>query len=193
MNTRMSWQTIIALFITISWVTPQSKKSLSASESGINTPLSEQDFRTVPGSARPWVYWWWLKGNVTKESITRELEEMKKQGIGGVLLFDPRGYHDDYYTGNIPVPLEIKLKFMSPGWREMIRHSVKEAARLGLKMSINLANTGGALRGPWDMEADGPKRLIWTAISLIRINLSSPELMICITEPSRSSPTQKCR
>ncbi len=24
----------------------------------------EQGFRTVPDTAKPWVYWWWLNGNV---------------------------------------------------------------------------------------------------------------------------------
>jgi len=55
---------------------------------------------------------------------------------------------------------------MSPGWREMVKFAMTEANRLGLKMSINLANTGGSLRGPWDMKNDGPKQLIWTASSV---------------------------
>lgn len=128
--------------------------------------LSEKDFFTVPGSDRLWVYYWWLKGNVTKESITQDLEEMKRKGIGGFLLFDSRGYWDDYINGIIPVPLKVKMEFMSPEWREMVRYTMQEASRLGLEMSINLANTGGSLRGPWDMGEDGPKKLIWTSASV---------------------------
>jgi len=129
--------------------------------------LSEKEFQTVPATGKPWVYYWWLKGNVTKELITRDLEEMHKKGIGGFLLFDSRGYWDSYdgRTGHIPVPLNIKHEFMSPGWREMVKHTMHEANRLGLKMSMNIANTGGSLRGPWDMKEDGPKQLIWTASS----------------------------
>ncbi|MBL7965834.1 MAG: hypothetical protein JNK09_02480 [Prolixibacteraceae bacterium] len=129
--------------------------------------VSETDFRSVPAADKPWVYYWWLKGNVNKELITRDLEEMQKKGIGGFLLFDSRGYWDDYYgkTGHIPVPLNIKYEFMSAGWREMVKYTMHEANRLGLKMSINIANTGGSLRGPWNMKEDGPKQLIWTASS----------------------------
>src|SRR5512137_1708335 len=69
-----------------------------------------KDFASPPTSARPWCYWWWLKGAASKEGITRDFEEMRKQGIGGALLFDageagpeaPRGPH-----------------FMSPAWREL--------------------------------------------------------------------------
>ncbi len=124
--------------------------------------LSASDFLEVPDSSRPWVYYWWLKGNVSKELITRDLEEMKHKGVGGILLIDSRGYHDGFQDGLVPVPLEIKHEFMSPGWREMVRHTLEEAHRLGLKVSINLANTGGSLRGPWDMKDQGPKQLIWT-------------------------------
>ncbi len=130
--------------------------------------ISEDDFRTVPDSVKPWVYYWWLKGNVTKEQITRDLDEMKAKGIGGFLLFDSRGYWDSYdgHTGHIPVPLNIKYEFMSSGWREMVKYTMKEANRLGLKMSVNIANTGGSLRGPWNMKEDGPKQLIWTASTI---------------------------
>ena len=47
-----------------------------------------QNFQSPPDSARPWVYWFWLNGNITKEGITADLEAMKLQGITGVLLFD---------------------------------------------------------------------------------------------------------
>lgn len=143
----------------------QNNSEKEESKEIIDSAISENDFQSVPNSVKPWVYYWWLKGNVTKELITRDLEEMQKKGIGGFLLFDSRRYHDDYYgrAGHIPVPLNIKYEFMSPEWREMVKYTMKEANRLGLKMSINIADTGGSLRGPWDMKEDGSKQLIWTA------------------------------
>ena len=121
-------------------------------------------FLNVPNEAKPWVYYWWLKGNVSKEQITRDLEEMQKKGVGGILLFDSRGYHDDFDSKNhVPVPLHIKHEFMSPEWREMIKHTIREADRCGIQVSMNIANTGGLLRGPWDMKEDGPKELRWSS------------------------------
>ncbi|NQT13303.1 MAG: hypothetical protein HQ582_11175, partial [Planctomycetes bacterium] len=43
----------------------------------------EQTFVSPPQVCRPWVYWWWLNGNVTEQSITRDLEAMAAQGFGG--------------------------------------------------------------------------------------------------------------
>jgi hypothetical protein len=169
-TTRLNLAAIFFWGITILSATPSCiSNSGKEHAKGFDVILSEKDFVDPPHAAKPWVYYWWLKGNVTKELITRDLEEMHKKGIGGFLLFDSRGYYDDYYgrTGHIPVPLQIKYEFMSPEWREMVKYTMQEANRLGLKMSINLANTGGSLRGPWDMKENGPKQLIWTATTVL--------------------------
>ena len=50
------------------------------------------DFRSPPDAVRPWCYWYWVNGNVDRETVTADLEAMKRIGFGGVLMFDPRGY-----------------------------------------------------------------------------------------------------
>lgn len=137
------------------------------------------DFRRVPDDARPWAYYWWLKGNVTKESITRDLTDMRNLGFGGVLVFDSRGYHEDAER-HIPVPLSIRHEFMSPSWRELMIHLIAEADRLGMKVSLNLSNTGGHLRGPWDFGSDGPRTLMTSVMKIdagekIEIPLTPPK------------------
>jgi hypothetical protein len=118
----------------------------------------EPTFVSPPKICRPWVYWWWLNANVTEASITCDLEAMAAQGFGGFLLFDVTAYGH-----HIVAAPERKIEFMSPRWRELVRFSLQEAHRLGLKASINLSTCGGALRAPWDMEENAVKKLIWTA------------------------------
>ncbi|MBC8128483.1 MAG: hypothetical protein H8M99_15185, partial [Gloeobacteraceae cyanobacterium ES-bin-144] len=120
----------------------------------------DQSFHKVPNADKPWVYWWWLNGNVDERSITRDLEAMKQQGIGGLLMFDSRAYHDDGKHVVIP---PSKMDFMSPEWRKMLKYSMQEAQRLGLEMSVNLSSCAGALKGPWRVEDDAPKKLVWTS------------------------------
>ena len=43
-------------------------------------------FAKPPASARPWVYWFWNNGNVSKAGITADLEAMQRAGIGGVII-----------------------------------------------------------------------------------------------------------
>ena len=67
-----------------------------------------KEFASPPGAARPWVYWFWLDGNINREGITADLEAMKRAGIGGVLIMEV-----DQGTPAGPVP------FGSPAWREL--------------------------------------------------------------------------
>ena len=47
-----------------------------------------KEFASPPDAARPWVYWFWLNGNINREGITADLEAMKRAGIGGVLIME---------------------------------------------------------------------------------------------------------
>jgi hypothetical protein len=98
-----------------------------------------QGFQKPPNSARPRVYWWWLMSLVSKEGITKDLEEMAAKGIGGVLIFDCAG---------VGMPMPAAPSFMSPGWRENFRHALREADRLGLEVSVNLCS-GWDAGGSW--------------------------------------------
>lgn len=124
-------------------------------------PALDSGFQTPPDSSKIWVYWWWVNGNVTEKSIVRDLEEMKKKGVGGFLMFDSRAYGER----NLPPP-PAPFDYMSAGWRRMLRLSMREAARLGLEMSANLSTHGGTLRSPWKTGADAPKKLVWTAVDV---------------------------
>ena len=112
------------------------------------------DFKAPPDAARPWCYWYWVNGNVDRETIVADLEAMKRIGFGGVLMFDPRGYDKVVWKP------EVKLAFGSPEWRQIVVFAVQECARLGLEFTMNLSDCGGSLKGPWKTGADGPKRLV---------------------------------
>ena len=48
----------------------------------------EGGFRSPPDSAKPQTWYHIMNGNVTKEGITRDFEEIAKAGLGGVQIFD---------------------------------------------------------------------------------------------------------
>ena len=88
-------------------------------------------FANPPIDARLRAYWWWLNGNVTREAITRDLEEMKAKGFSGAVLVDADGASQD---GNDRVP--HGPTFFTPEWRELYKHTLHEADRLGLEISL---------------------------------------------------------
>ncbi|HEV7926658.1 MAG TPA: glycosyl hydrolase, partial [Verrucomicrobiae bacterium] len=101
--------------------------------------LSAQ-FAQPPASARPWVYWFWNNGNVTKAGITADLEAMKRAGIGGVIIMD---------VVERFAPPPGTADFMNAEWQELFCFAVSEAHRLGLE--INMTNGPGwcGSSGPW--------------------------------------------
>lgn len=116
----------------------------------------DQGFATPPPEARVRAYWWWLNGNVTKAAITRDLEEMAAKGFGGALICDAGGAEQD---GNDQVP--HGPDFFSPEWRELYKHALREADRLGLEMSLNI-QSGWNLGGPMVPAEQAPKKLVWS-------------------------------
>ena len=113
-----------------------------------------------PVTARLRAYWWWLNGNVTTSSITRDLEEMRAKGFGGALICDADGSAQD---GNARA--KHGPTFMSPEWRALYRHTLREADRLGLEMSLNI-QSGWNLGGPMIAAAEAPKLLVWAETNL---------------------------
>ena len=69
---------------------------------GASPATLDENFRDVPVADRPWCYWWWINGHVDKETITSDLEAMRRVGFGGLLMFDARGYWDD--KGHVVLP-----------------------------------------------------------------------------------------
>jgi hypothetical protein len=129
-----------------------------------------EGFRTPPQSAKPWCYWWWLDSNASKEGITRDLEEMKRQGIAGALVFDAGAGTDDRKPrirgGSDFDPVKgigspIGPLFMSPEWRELFKFAVQEAHRLGIEISFNIVS-GWDCGGAWVTPENALHRLTWS-------------------------------
>ena len=63
-----------------------------------------EDFEKPAGMSRVQTWWHWQNGNVTREGIRRDLEEMSKNGYGGAVIF------------NIAASVRGPLDFNSPEW-----------------------------------------------------------------------------
>ncbi len=127
-------------------------------------------FLAPPDSAKAWCYWWWLHGAASKEGITRDFEEMRKQGIAGALLFD---------AGEGGVEAPRGTAFMSAEWRELYKHAVREADRCGIALGVNLCS-GWNAGGPWVTHEYAAKRLVSS-----QTNLQGPgRVTIALPQPS---------
>src|SRR5215472_4264446 len=79
-------------------------------------------FQNPPQSARPRVWWHWMNGNITKDGIRKDLEWMRRVGIGGFQNFD----------ANLATPqiVERRLTYMIPEWKDAFRFATQLADSL---------------------------------------------------------------
>ena len=117
-------------------------------------PLEEL-WRNPGDDARPWVYWYWVFGAVSRESVTADLEAMKEVGVGGAYLFTIGAVPDkDPYV--IP-----SYDQFSPGWWEMVDYAVGEAERLGLALGLPASDGWALAGGPWITPELSMQKVVW--------------------------------
>ncbi len=97
-----------------------------------------QNFADPPPTARPWVYWTWIDGNINKEGITADLQAMQRVGIGGALIIDV-----DESAPHGPV------KFFDAQWQSLFKYTITEAKRLGMEINMNDGPGYYGSGGPW--------------------------------------------
>lgn len=109
-----------------------------------DAPVTADDlsryFQTPPDTFKASGYWWWLNANVDKQAITRDMEQFSAKGIGEVLLVCSGNW-----SGRMPVKGPA---FLSDEWRELFKHALREAHRVGIKVDVNIA-PGWNMGGPW--------------------------------------------
>jgi len=123
--------------------------------SPMQAALSQEDFRNPPIQARPSALWSWLNGYVDHKQITRELEEMKANGMRGALIWD---------VGSIADPnkmIPAGPEFLGPESLKSIHHAMDEAERLGLELGLFASSSWNA-GGTWITPENGSKALLWS-------------------------------
>jgi hypothetical protein len=108
---------------------------------GLDRAPSAQGIGPAQGisTTKPWVRWWWPGSAVDRASLTRQMEELARVGIGGVEItpiYGARGYESRY------------IEFLSPAFMSMLEHVGREGQRLGLGVDM-ATGTGWPFGGPW--------------------------------------------
>lgn len=116
-----------------------------------------------------WCYWYWINDDISKDGITKDLEAMKKAGIGGALI------------GNInPARKDGKVPMLSEEWWSHMLHAVVEGKRIGVDIGVFNCPGWSQSGGPW---VDSEKAMRYLTFSetkveggkLLNINLKQPE------------------
>ena len=112
-------------------------------------------FLNPSDEAKPWTFWYWMYGVVSKEGITADLEAMKHAGLGGTYLMPIKGIHEG-------VQYDGKAQQLTPEWWEMVRFSMEEADRLGLKLGMHICDGFALAGGPWITPKESMQKVVWS-------------------------------
>jgi hypothetical protein len=141
-------------FLVFAWACDRGSSSVAQARGGEGNDLAS-GFAHPPDSARPWAYWMWMDGNLDREGITADLESMRAAGLGGVIICEV----------NVGVP-RGPVEFMSPPWRALFKHVVKEAERLGLEITLNAGPGWTGSGGPWVKPEQSMQHIVASAVEV---------------------------
>jgi hypothetical protein len=124
---------------------------------GINKPSIEESFKAPPNSAKPWVFWFWINGNISLEGITKDLEAMKRVGINGVLWMEVSG---PWWAPRGPIEAGTQE------WDDAMQWAIAEADRLGMDFDLTV-DFGYGCGGPHITPDKSMQKLVSTETSVV--------------------------
>ena len=77
---------------------------------------------------RPGARWWWLGSAVNKPTLTALMEEYASKGIGALEITPIYGVRNNEAN---------ELQYLSPEWMDAYKHTLSEAARIGINIDMN--------------------------------------------------------
>jgi hypothetical protein len=132
------------------WACFLSINSFSQENSSKGIEELAKKFNEPEQSAKPWVYWMWMNGNISAEGITNDLQAMHDVGIGGVMMF------------NIGMNPEGKIHYRTKEWMDMVRHAAVTAHKLGIKFVFHNCDGWGSSGGPWVTKENAMKKIVYS-------------------------------
>jgi hypothetical protein len=102
----------------------------------------ERNFADPSNDYRMGVYWWWFGPAVTKAEVTRELEVMRRAGIGYALIYPIYPISANDASKGIR-----NFRYLSPEFLEVLEFTADKAKDLGIVVDV-LVGTGWPYGGP---------------------------------------------
>lgn len=140
-------------------------------------------FNAMSAESKPWCFWYWMHGCVSREGIKADLEAMQEAGLGGAYLMPVRGKVS-------PSKYEPVVEQLTPEWWKMVRYAMDEAKRLDLKIAMHICDGFALAGGPWITPERSMQKLVWTETRINgknagKIKLVQPETILGYYEDIR--------
>src|SRR5680860_734759 len=138
----MSKKCLLVVFTLIFGCSEPFEQAVNSKQQNKSFQKLSDEFIDPPMSSRPGAFWAWLNGDVTKESITNDLEEMKDKGMARAEIWDVEA------RNNTDGVFGIGPKFLGDESVELIKHALSEGKRLDMRIGM-VASSGWNVGGSW--------------------------------------------
>ena len=98
-------------------------------------------FSQPPEATRPRCYWYWMDGHISTDGITKDLEAMKRVGIGGAFI--------GVISGQSGAAANPEPMALTPQWWGFIEHAIREGSRIGVQIGLFNSPGWSQTGGPW--------------------------------------------
>jgi len=134
--------------------------------------LMQEGFINPPASARPYVYHWWLGGNVDTVRLKKELVALKDAGIAGFTIFEIGSRDTEFVKPGPPFLGDESLK--------TLKYAIELAGDLDMDVGLNTASSWNA-GGSWVTPEHAAKSIYYSKTDYKdgiskRIKLPFPEI-----------------
>ncbi len=113
-----------------------------------------KNFTNPSSEARPWTFWYWMRGAVSREGIKADLEAMKQVGLGGTYLMTIKGTEGSEY--------DHPVNQLTPEWWKLVGYSMRIADSLGLQLGLHVSDGFALAGGPWIKPAESMQKVVFT-------------------------------
>ena len=104
-------------------------------------------------TTKPWTFWYWMYGAVSKQGIKADLQAMKNVGLGGCYLMPIRGVDEKpEYEG--------KAQQLTPRFWNMVDYAMQQSDSLGLEMGIHICDGFALAGGPWITPEESMQKIV---------------------------------
>jgi hypothetical protein len=140
----------------------------------VNAQISQlkANFTHPKDAYKPGVYWYFMDGNMSAETITKDLEAMKKGGIGNLIFLEV----------NVGVP-RGPVEFLSDEWTKLFVHAEKEARRLGIEITLGIGPGWTGSGGPWVEARQSMQHLV--ASQIIVNSIDKKKIVLPVPPPKK--------
>lgn len=127
----------------------------ASSVNAMSVPAGAVSKTWTSPTTKPFSFWYWMYGAVTKPAIQADLIGMKNVGLQGTYLMPIRSVSERPEYGGTAEQL-------TPAFWDVVDYALAQADSLGLEIGVHICDGFALAGGPWFTPEESMQKVVWT-------------------------------